>query len=261
MTQKVRYLSIITNGRHWLTNCLQIQRSVTVAIIHNAPPGPFNVGVGIWTRNIDRRFRSSSTMAIPPQFAASKLALGKSPSHAINTIELFLDYCCPFSAKQYKTIYQSVLPEFSSKPYANNVQFVFRQQIQPFHGSSTLMHESAIAVLKLAPSKFWDYSAKLFEKQTDFFDVNVVNEGRNQTYQRLAKLGSTVGIDESKMYDLLQVSDKPASDGSLNVGNGVTNDLKLLIKIARLTGIHVSPTVVFNVSRGEIDCPRIDFNF
>lgn len=36
-------------------------------------------------------------MAIPPKFAASKLALGKSPSQSINTIELYLDYVCPVS--------------------------------------------------------------------------------------------------------------------------------------------------------------------
>jgi hypothetical protein len=78
--------------------------------------------------------------------------------------------------------------------------------------------------------------------------VNVVNEGRNQTYARLAKLAATIGINESEILKLLTVSDKPGEDGSLNIGNGVTNDLKQLVKLARVSGVHVSPTVLFNVS-------------
>lgn len=62
------------------------------------------------------------------------------------------------------------------------MQFIFRQQIQPWHPSSTLVHEAGVAVLRLAPSKFWDFSAKLFEQQKEYFDVNVVNEPRNDTY-------------------------------------------------------------------------------
>ena len=48
------------------------------------------------------------------------------------------------------------------------------------------------------------------------------------------------------MYNLLHIDDKPASDGSLNIGNSVTNELKLLVKINRMQGVHVTPTVVFN---------------
>jgi len=103
-------------------------------------------------------------------------------------------------------------------------------------------------VLKLAPHKFWPFSQALFKEQKAFFDVNVIHETRNQTYSRLAKIGASVGIDESQMLALLIVSDKPAADGGLNIGNEVTNDLKLMIKANRMTGIHVSPTVLFDVS-------------
>lgn len=48
------------------------------------------------------------------------------------------------------------------------------------------------------------------------------------------------------MYKLLHISDKPAEDGSLNTGNGVTNDLKVLVKMNRMQGVHVTPTVVFD---------------
>src|ERR1700712_7665 len=86
----------------------------------------------------------------------------------------------------------------------------------------------------------------LFDDAKSFYDVNVVNETRNQTYQRLSKIGAKVGLNEQKMFELLKISDKPAEDGSLNLGNGVTNDVKVLVKMNRMQGVHVTPTVVFD---------------
>ena len=57
----------------------------------------------------------------------------------------------------------------------------YRQQIQPWHPSSTLVHEAGVAVLQTQPDKFWEFSKALFDKQGDYFDVNVVNEPRNKT--------------------------------------------------------------------------------
>jgi len=106
-----------------------------------------------------------------------------------------------------------------------------------------------VAVLQIKPDKFWEFSHALFDKQEEYFDVNVVNETRNETYKRLARLASSsVGIDEEELYGKLVISNRPGKDGSLNSGNKVTNDLKVLIKAARQVGVHVSPTVLFNVS-------------
>lgn len=130
--------------------------------------------------------------------------------------------------------------------YGDKLVTIFRQQVQPWHPSSTLVHEAGFAVQQLAPNKFYDFSDKLFDQQTDFFDVNVVNETRNATYKRLAKIAGSVGVDEGKFYDLLHISDKPGEDGSLNSGNKVTNDLKVQTKTNRLIGVHVTPTVIFD---------------
>lgn len=109
------------------------------------------------------------------------------------------------------------------------------------------MHEAGIAVARLAPEKFWEFSAALFEKQKEYFDVSVVKETRNETYKRLAKLaGEVTGMEEEKFFELLEVGDKPGEDGGLNIGNQVTDDLKYFVKANRLTGVHVTPTVVFN---------------
>lgn len=62
--------------------------------------------------------------------------------------------------------------------------------------------------------------------------MKVVNETRNETYKRLAALAGGVGVDEGKVLELLRISDKPAEDGGLNGGNGVTNDIKLLTRVS-----------------------------
>lgn len=185
-------------------------------------------------------------MALPPKFAGQLLASTTSHSDAKHTLELYLDYVCPFSAKMFNTFYTSVRPNLNkyTKP---GVRVIFRQQIQPWHPSSTLVHEAGAAVLRVAPAKFWEFSKTLFEHQKEYFDVNVVHEARNETYKRLAKLaGSVEGIEESKILELLVVSDKPGKDGGLNGGNGVTDDVKLMVKANRVTGVHVTPTVLFN---------------
>ncbi|PGH10066.1 hypothetical protein GX51_00333 [Blastomyces parvus] len=186
-------------------------------------------------------------MALAPKFAGQKLS-SAAISEAKHTLEIYLDYVCPFSAKLFNTFYPTITPLLNnpSSTYQKNLQVIFRQQIQPWHPSSTLTHEAGAAVLKLAPEKFWPFSAALFAKQTEFFDVNVVNEKRNDTYVRLAKIGAEVGVDEGAMLKLLTVSDRPDKDGALNTGNGVTDDLKVMVKTARLIGTHVTPTVYFD---------------
>lgn len=198
-------------------------------------------------------------MALPPKFKGHRLLFFSddpsvpapteaSASEPLHTVEVFLDYVCPFSAKLFKTFVTSVAPKIRADPkLANKVQVIFRQQIQPWHPSSTLVHEAALAVLKLRPDQFWQFSEALFDDQKSYFDVNVVNETRNATYRRLAKLGAqSAGVQEEEMYKLLAIPEKAGEDGSLNSGNGVTNDLKVAIKMARLVGVHVSPTVIFD---------------
>lgn len=192
-------------------------------------------------------------MAVPPKFAGHKLefappaASSSSVPRATHTFELFLDYCCPFSAKIFKTLTTQVFPVIRENTvWANSLTVVFRQQVQPWHPSSTLMHETGLAVLRLAPEKFWAFSGELFAVQTEFYDISVVGETRNQTYRRLAKVAAKVGVSEDEVYKLLAIPDKVGEDGSLNTGNAVTNDIKLITKMNRLVGVHVSPTVIFD---------------
>lgn len=131
----------------------------------------------------------------------------------------------------FNTLYHSkIIPSLPSRH--PSLRLIFRQQIQPWHPSSTLCHEAAVAVLQLEPDRFWPFSDELFKVQKEFFDVNVVGETRNETYKRLAKVAGKVQINEGAILKLLNVSNKPADDGRLNVGNGVTNDIKFLVKVS-----------------------------
>ncbi|KAK7739844.1 hypothetical protein SLS53_005436 [Cytospora paraplurivora] len=195
-------------------------------------------------------------MALAPKFKGQRLLFfsddpaapspgESSATEPLHTIEIYLDY---HTTELFNTFVTSVAPKIRADPkLANHVQVIFRQQVQPWHPSSTLVHEAALAVQRLNPSKFWEFSSALFNAQKDYFDVSVVNETRNATYKRLAKLAAdSTGVSADEVYKLLAISDKPGSDGSLNIGNGVTNDLKLNIRAARLVGVHVSPTVIFD---------------
>jgi len=148
----------------------------------------------------------------------------------------------------FSVLHSQLFPRIRPSPLSHKVQFIFRPQIQPWHPSSTLVHEAAVAVSRLAPAKFWDFAAALFARQKEYFDIPVVNETRNQTYRRLAKLaGESVGLDEEVVYGLLEIPEQAAAEGGdLNVGNGVTDDVKVLVKMARLVGVHVTPTVIFD---------------
>lgn len=192
-------------------------------------------------------------MALPPKFAGQKLLFAAPPieptsvPHATHTLELYLDYCCPFSARLFRALQNVVTPLVKANPqWAKGLAVIFRQQVQPWHPSSTLMHEAGLAVLQLSPDKFWEFSARLFDEQKSFFDVSVVGETRNETYKRLAKIAGAAGVDEAQVYKLLAIPEKAESQDALNVGNGVTNDLKLVTKMNRLIGVHVTPTGVFD---------------
>lgn len=89
-------------------------------------------------------------------------------------------------------------------------------------------------MLKIAPHKFVDFSTRLFERQREYFDASVVHEARNQTYARLARLAAEVGVEEGAVLRLLVVSDRPGDGGGLNGGNGVTDDVKMMVKVCFL---------------------------
>ncbi|KAJ6163846.1 hypothetical protein N7497_003825 [Penicillium chrysogenum] len=167
-------------------------------------------------------------MSVPPKYAGLKL-LGGAPQETQHTLENILR----FSAKMFNTFYAD--GPTVAQQYISRLQVIFRQQIQPWHPSSTLIHEAGAA-----------FSAALFQNQAEFFDVSVVNETRNKTCERLARIAGSVGVDEQKVLALLVIPDTPNSQDELNVGNQLTNGMKWMTKANRVIGVHVTPTIFFN---------------
>jgi protein-disulfide isomerase len=203
-----------------------------------------------------------SKMALPPKFAAHRLVLTDQqpvasspapppppppPPPAQHTIEVYLDYTCPYAARTFQTLDSSVFPAVrADQTLAPAVQFIFRHQIQPWHPASLLAHEAALAVLRTVPKCFWPFSKALFAAQQEFFDAKAATETRNQTYARLARIANSVGADGDVVLSLLVVPEVPAADLSYNAGNAMTKDIKQIVKMARLMHVHVTPTVVLD---------------
>lgn len=56
---------------------------------------------------------------------------------------------------------------YVEQKYPNQIQFIFRQQVQPWHATSTAVHEAALAVEKINPAKFFEFSDALFDRQRE----------------------------------------------------------------------------------------------
>ena len=118
---------------------------------------------------------------------------------------------------------QNVFPTLE-KDYPT-VSFIFRHQVQPWHPSSTMTHEAALAVERVDPSKFWDFSLALFANQTRYYDSSTATETRLDMYKRLAQLAEeSVGVRAAEVLKYLNF--EPVQIGSAeghNVGNAVTD--------------------------------------
>jgi len=163
------------------------------------------------------------------------------PYSAPHTLDIFLDYVCPFSAKLAGTI-ENVLKPLLSQKYDGKVKVIIRPQVQPWHASSTYTHEAAFAVARVSPENFWPFSLRLFQKQDDFFDIPVSTLTPLQIRDKLATIASEV-IPPQKVDDfkeLLKLKSSP------NGGVAVTNDVKYAVKFSRQNGVHVSPSALWD---------------
>lgn len=150
-------------------------------------------------------------------------------------LEVFWDLCCPFSAKSFRTFTKELVP-WLEEEHKGMAQVIFRQQVQAWHPQATMMHEAALAVEAVNGAKFWDYCAALFDEQEAFFDPACEDLSRKECYARLADIATNVGVSKEAVLEKLKITG--------NGGNAVTPLIKYFIKYTRLTGVHVSPTVL-----------------
>jgi hypothetical protein len=157
---------------------------------------------------------------------------------------MFLDYVCPFSGKLSVTVDKFVKPlvDVGGK-YEGKVKIIFRNHVQPWHGSSTFTHEAGLAVARVAPEKFWPFSLLLLQRQGEFYDIPTSNLSPVQIRGKLALLFAETGVSGDKVEafkELLKLKGTP------NGGVSVTDELKYTIKFSRQNGVHVSPSVLWD---------------
>ncbi|KAF8345579.1 hypothetical protein F5887DRAFT_1061715 [Amanita rubescens] len=160
-----------------------------------------------------------------------------------HTLDVFLDYVCPYSAKMMATIDTVIKPLVNEGgQYYGKVKIIFRPQVQPWHATSTYTHEAGFAALRASPENFYKFSLALFGHQEEFFDQPTSRMTALQIRQRLKELASQVLPEPAvgKFEDLLELK------STANGGTGVTDDMKYAIKFGRQNSIHVSPTVLWD---------------
>lgn len=175
-------------------------------------------------------------MALPPRFLPAKQG---SPT-ARHVLEVYLDFVCPFSAKQLQGIRQHLVPLVENE-LKQDLAIIIRPYPQAFHDSSTFTAEAFLAVVKSAPACTYAMAYLLMERQKEFFNSNVQDESPNSIRKRLAALASEAGADEQQVLKLISWTGE-----SINSGTAVTDDIKYHMKLGRQNSIHVTPTVILD---------------
>lgn len=86
------------------------------------------------------------------------------------SVQVFLDFCCPFSAKIYKTIMK--VHDAASEDL-KGLQWVVHLVPQPWHPQSPILHEVGLAIKEVAgDDAFFAYADLIFADglQTNYFD-------------------------------------------------------------------------------------------
>ena len=86
-----------------------------------------------------------------------------------------------------------------------------------------MIHEPALVVERVDPTKFWDYSLALFERQTSYFDSCTATETRLEIYKGLAMLAEEIVFvkAEDVLRHLNLTLVETGSFEGRNIGNAV----------------------------------------
>ncbi|CDR45027.1 CYFA0S16e01288g1_1 [Cyberlindnera fabianii] len=185
-------------------------------------------------------------MTLPPTFYKSHAyPPPEKVTGPVNIVDIYLDYACPFSAKLFINWYENLYPKLTTE-YENQVQFVFRNYIQPWHPTSNLLHEAALAVAQLQPDWFLEASYQLMKNITQFYDSETFGLTRHQIYDKVYDV--CIGPNNSQITkeDFIEKLYIKKTDKPSNSGNAVTNDVKVFTRIGRQNGVHVTPTILIN---------------
>ncbi|EJU06112.1 hypothetical protein DACRYDRAFT_60679 [Dacryopinax primogenitus] len=161
-----------------------------------------------------------------------------------NTLELFIDYNCPYSGKLLRNgVEKTIKPLITNNgKYDGVIKLIFRLNPQPWHASTTFMHEGSVAVALAAPEHWYEFTLALYENQERWFESKAAHLTPTQIRGQIGDLAEqVVGKEKGAVVkDLLTIP------GDGNRTNKVTEELKYNIKISRQNGIHVTPSACWN---------------
>jgi protein-disulfide isomerase len=168
-----------------------------------------------------------------------------------STVEIFLDFNCPFSAKMFIKLQDEILPLLKEKKVEDKFNLIFINVVQPWHGvQSSILHDVSFAVSKVRPDLFWKFSRILFDNISKFYDNMIFNKTRNEITNEiidLFKAIENVKIDDvEKIKDLMIVQGFNDLANPNNNGNKLAPDSKYFARYQRTLGIHVTPSIVLN---------------
>ncbi|GMM38665.1 hypothetical protein DASC09_060040 [Saccharomycopsis crataegensis] len=197
-------------------------------------------------------------MSIPPKFSGLTKIASNSATAAVaqnvNSVDIFVDFVCPFSRKLFVKFDNELIPLISEK-YPNQFKFIIRPVVQPWHAfGSSVTSEALLAINKLAPTESWNFTKALMEHQRDYFDTAIINNTRNELYQKISKfaveqldLTKKYNVTEEDVYKALYIREKtPEENEYENINNEITNDLKYFVRFHRALSVHVTPTISVN---------------
>ncbi|KAG7809230.1 hypothetical protein KL921_003227 [Ogataea angusta] len=183
-------------------------------------------------------FFSTATMAIAPRYAKSHVYNGPAglSSGLKHTVQLYLDYNCPFSGKLFRKITGEVVPLLEKKSLLDKFSFVFMNVIQPWHYvGSGAYHEVALAVAKVYPDQFWKFSGVLWDNiMTDSLSYDKTKKQVLATAIDLAAQHLD-NVDTEKLWEQVAVPEGGQ--------NQLQKDIKYFTRYHRTVGVHVTPTV------------------
>lgn len=198
-------------------------------------------------------------MSIPPKFASLVKVAAPSPETLlinlpINTVDLYIDFVCPFARKLFLKFEGEFIPLIAEK-FPGQFRFVLRPVVQPWHALALAStSEAFLAVNQVAPKEAWNFAKVLYEHQRNFFDTAIVDLSRNEVYKKLAafaveelELTKKYGITEDDIYKRLHIRHKRDDEEvHQNIDSGVTLDLKYFIRQHRAMSVNATPTIAIN---------------
>ncbi|THH30471.1 hypothetical protein EUX98_g3718 [Antrodiella citrinella] len=164
---------------------------------------------------------------------------------APHTLDIFMDFICPYSAKMGTAIETVLKPAFApGGKFGGKVKVILRQQLQPWHGSGLFLHEAALAVARVAPDHLWAYCLLLWKHQLEYMDEEASVLTPLQVREKLIGLAAEVIGKEkaSEVKKLLEFRPHRMRNG----GVSTSEEIRYVVRFGRQNGIHVSPTVMWD---------------